>query len=279
MAKQGFEILLPLGFHSLDTVRSTLNRFSQRQHLMKHGAPLDLGNIIQQVANMFCTTTRPAFCHLFFVSANPPDHLLIPWIDQAIGFHTITPQTCLPVTRPNFQGDWHISYDVATGDVCPYGAHFIRRVSKVIRQLRTGIRPGSISDLKLSLSPGHGCLIQTVIDNTRLTSIRPGETWVVPVQIHIPNAFPAASRASQSPIQSPILEDLLAQVTELLEEFTGEFTQPILTASVDYRHSLLPSRNIIHAESQLTVVRVEDNRQFAKSNVVVIEQGDELVMF
>ncbi|KAJ5359237.1 uncharacterized protein N7496_011650 [Penicillium cataractarum] len=279
MRKHGFEILLPLGFHSLDTVRSALNRFSQRQHPMKHGAPLNLGNAIQQVANMFCTSTRPAFCHLFFVSATPPDHLLIPWIDQAIGFHTITPKTCLPVTRPNFQAGWHISYDVATGDLCPHGAHFIRKVSKVIRHLRTGIRPGSISDLKLSLSPGHGCLIQTVIDSTRLTSIRPGETWVVPVRIHIPNAFPPASLPSESPVQSPILGDLFAQINELLEEFTGEITQPILTASVDYRHSLLPTPNLIHAETQLTVVRMEDSRQFGKPNVVVIEQGEELVMF
>lgn len=246
---------------------------------MKRGAPLDLGSVIQQVAYMFCTPTRPAFCHLFYVSATPPDHLLIPWIDHTIGFHTITPQSCLPVTRPNFQAGWHISYDVSSEDMGPHGAQFIRKVSKVIAQLRTGIRPGFISDLKLSLLPGDGCLIQTVVDSTRLTSIRPGETWVIPIQILVPNAFPQASRASKSAVQSPILDDLFIQITELLEDFTGEITQPVLTASVDYRHSLLPSPNTIHAETQLTVVRMEDSRRFGKPNVVVIDQGEELVMF
>lgn len=278
-AKHGFEILLPLGFHSLDIVRSILNRFSQRQHLVKHGAPPDLGKVIQRVANNFGTPSRPAFCHLFFVSATPPDHLLIPSIDQAIGFHTITPQTCLPLSRPNSESGWHISYDVGIGDECPNGAHFIRQVSKVIRQLRTGIRPGSISDLKLSLSPGYGCLIQTVIDSTRLSSLRPGETWVVPVQISVPIASKHSSSASESPVHSPVLEDLFSQINELLEDFTGEIVQPVLTASVNYRHSLLPPPTIIHAETHLTVVRMEGDRQRCRSNVVIIEQGEELDMF
>jgi hypothetical protein len=228
---------------------------------------------------MFGAPIRPAFCHLFFVSATPPDHLFIPWIDQAIGFHTITPQTCLPLTRPNFQSSWHISYDVGTGNVCPNGSHFVRKVSKVIRQLRTGIRPGYITDLKLSLSPGHGCLIQTVIDSTRLTPLRPGEIWVVPVQISVPMASKHTSYATESPVRSPVFEDLFAQINELLEEFTGEITQPVLTASVNYRHSLLPSPNTINAETHLTVVRMEDNRQSGKSNVVIIEQDEELDMF
>lgn len=272
-AKHGFEILLPLGFHSLDIVRATLTRFSQRKHFIKYGAPPDLGNIIQQVTSMFGTPTRPAFCHLFFVSARPPDHLLIPWIDQAIGFHTITPQPCLLVTRPNSQAGWHIPYNTSSGDVCPRGAHFIRKVAKVIRQLRTGIRPGSISDLKLSLSPGYGCSIQTVIDNTRLTSLRPGETWVVPVQINVPNAFPHNHCPTESSVDSPVFGDLLAQINEILQDFTGEITQPVLTASVNYRHSLLPSPNTIHAKTHLTVVRTEENRHSSGSHVVVIEQG------
>lgn len=276
--KHGFETLLPLGFHSLDIVRSTLNRFSQRQQCMKHGAPPDLGSIIQHVTSMFGPPTRPAFCHLFFVSARPPDHLLIPWNDQAIGFHTITPQNRLPVTLSNSHAGWHISYDAGSGDVCPHGAHFIRKVAKVVRQLRTGIRPGSISDLNLSLSPGYGCLVQTVIDNTRLTSLRPGETWAVPVQIKVPNACPHNPRSIESPVGSPVFEDLLAQINELLQGFTSEITQPVLTASVNYRHSLLPSPNTIHAETQLTVVRMEERLHSSGSHVVVIEQGEELRM-
>lgn len=277
-AKPGFEILLPLGFHSLEVVRSTLNKFAQRQQLVKHADHLDLGNVIEHVANMFGTSTRAAFCHLFFASANPPDHLLIPYIDQAIGFHTITPQACLPVTRPNLQAGWHISYDVGAQEVCPTGAHFIRKVSKVIRHLRTGIRPGIISDLKLSLLPSHGCSIQTVINGTQLTCLRAGETWVIPIQISVPSAFERRARASDSPVHSPVFEDLLAQIDELLEEYTGEMVQPVLTAAVNYRHSLLPSPNTIHAETHLTVVRTEDYQQSGKANVVIIEQGEEVDM-
>lgn len=277
-AKPGFEILLPLGFHSPDVVRSSLNKFSQRQHLVKHAAHPDLGNVIEHVANLFGTSTRAAFCHLFFASATPPEQLLIPYIDQAIGFHTITPQACLPVTRPNFQAGWHISYDVGAQGTCPTGAQFIRKVSRVIRQLRTGIRPGFISDLKISLQPGHGCLIQTILNGTQLTSLRAGETWVIPIQISVPSILQRQSRATESLVRSPVFEDLLAHIDELLQEYTGEMVQPVLTAAVNYRHSLLPLPNTVHAETHLTVVRTEDYRDSGKGNVVIIEQGEEVDM-
>ncbi|KAJ5167371.1 uncharacterized protein N7482_006152 [Penicillium canariense] len=278
-AQHGFEVLLPLGFHSFDTVRSSLNKYSRRQHLTTQGSASDLGDSIQQVTRMFETSPRTAFCHVFFVSATPPDHLSIPWIDPAIGFHTITPQACLPLTHTNIHIGWHIHYDVGTGDARPKESYFIRKVSRVIRQLRTGIRTGSILDPKLSVAPVGGCLIGTVIDSARLTSLRPGETWVVPVQISLPTAFQQTLPLAESPVHSPVFKDLLAQINELLQEYAGEITQPVLTAHVEYRHSLFPSPNKIHVETHLTVIRTQDEHQSGKENTVIIDQGEEPNLF
>ncbi|KAJ5682834.1 hypothetical protein N7462_005999 [Penicillium macrosclerotiorum] len=258
-AKHGVGQLLPLGFHSFDAIRSALNKFAQYQHLIMTYP--NIGNAIRRISDMFGACPRAAFCQLFFVSATPPAHLSLPWMNQAIGFHTITPQTCLPLTFANFQAGWHIAYDVGMNDTCPRGSHFIRNVSRVVRQLRTGIRPGSILDLKLSIIPGSGCHMHSFMESFQLTSLRPGETWIIPLQIEVPPAFQQLSSVSDrwgSPVHSPIFEDLLEKINGLIAEYSGETTQAILKARVEYRHSLLPAPNNIHVESHLTVARVDD---------------------
>lgn len=279
-----FELLLSLGFHSLDTIRSALNIISRRQHLNHWKADLNIGDVIQQVSGLFSVCPRSAFCHLFFVSATPPVHLTIPWIDQAIGFHTITPQLCLPLKHAGLRLGWHIPYDVGTGHACPKGTHFIRNVSRVVRQLRTGIRPGSILNLKLSIIPGEGCQIRSVIDNSQPTSLRPGETWIVPVEISVPSAFQPISPSDQNelPTYHPVIEEMISQINALLMEYSSKvITQPILTAHVEYQHSLLPAPNTIHAESQLTVVRSENEvvnslLDFRQTSLPTIRSGNEL---
>jgi len=278
-----FELLLSLGFHSLDTIQSALNIFSRRQHLNHWKADINIGNVIQQVSGLFSVCPRTAFCHLFFVSATPPVHLAIPAMDQGIGFHTITPQSCLPLKHTGIQPGWHIPYDIGSGTSCPEGTHFIRKVSRVVQQLRTGIRPGSILNLKLSIIPGEDCQI-SVIDNCRIKSLRPGETWIVPVEISVPSAFqPISPRNRNEPLTChPLIEEMISQINGLLMKYSSEvITQPILTAHIEYQHSLLPAPNTIHVESQLTIVRSENevvNSLFdcRQTSLSTIGSGNEL---
>jgi hypothetical protein len=279
-----FELLLSLGFHSMDTIRSALNTLSRRQHRNRSRGDLEIGNVIQKVSGLFSVCPRTAFCHLFFISATPPAHLAIPWIDQAIGFHTITPQPCLPLKHTGLQLGWHISYDVGIGNTCPKGTHFIRKVSRVVQQLRTGISPGSILNLKLSIIPDEGCQIHSVLDNSRLTSLRPGETWIVPIEINVPSAFQSISPSNRigSLTYHPLIEEIISRINGLLMEFSSEeITQPILTAHVEYEHSLLPAPSTVHAESQLTVVRcektvVKSSLDFRQTILSTVDSGDEL---
>lgn len=259
-AQSSLKILLPLGFHSLDTVRLALNSFSRRQRSTNPTSTPELGEVIQEAAALFSKSTRTAFCHIMFMSASPPQLLVVPWIDRAIGVHTITPQTRFQLHHMNHQPGWHISYDVGADSACPKGTHFIRKVSRTVRHLRTGIRPGHVYDLKLSLIPAEGCSIQFDKDDTRLDSLRGGEVWVVPVQINVPAVFPATSFEIKQPDTHdycPLVRDLITRINDVLMEYTPEITQPILTAHVEYQHSLLPPSNIIHMKSHLAVVRGE----------------------
>lgn len=226
------------------------------------GPRSELVNIIEQVSDMFCLSPRGAYCHLFFVSAIPPAHLSLPRINPAIGFHTISPQSCFPLNINNtgaYPG-WHISYDVGDCVAGPKETHFLRKVSRVVRQLRSGIRSGLIFDLKLSVAPADGCQINSILEACRLTSLRPGETWTVPVQVHVSAASQRASQVKyyEPSTYHPIVEDLMARINHLLREFTSEeVIQPIMAARVNYQHSLLPELSTIHVDNHLTIIRRE----------------------
>ncbi|KAJ6111090.1 hypothetical protein N7486_003325, partial [Penicillium sp. IBT 16267x] len=259
-ANQGFHVLLPLGFHSIEAVRSALNTFSRSQ-LIDNEACSSLGDVIQRVSSIFLHSPRAAFCHLFFVSATPPGRLLVPGIDRAIGFHTITPHACLPLDNDRPPSGWHISYTVGASDKGPKETHFIRRISRVIRQLRTGIRTGSIANLKISIVPANGCQIQSVFQNVTLMSLRPGETWSIPVQIRVPAAFRQSSQITQtaSSQQHPLIDEMMSRINLLLQDFSSdEIIQPLLTAHIEYQHSLLPAPTTIHVDTHLTVVRRQE---------------------
>lgn len=252
------EILLTLDFHSLDAVRSVLDSLSRRHHLGNQTQSPGPGKIIQLASGLFSSSPRAAFCHIFYISATDRSQLVLPFIDQAIGIHTITSQNCLLLHHMNHVLGWHISYSIDNDWYDPNGAHFIRKCSKVIRQLRTGIRPGAIENFKLYLVPAVGCYVQSVRSGYLHTSLRAGETLTVPVQIAVPAVLPRTFFGNQeSGFQhdSPIVQDLYARINDVLMDYTGEVTEPILTAHVEYQHSLLPSSNVVHVKTHLTVAR------------------------
>lgn len=255
--KLGFKLLLPLGHHSIEATRSALNKFSQRQIFNATESSPNTGVIIKNICRIFYEAPRAAFCHLFFVSANPLPYLSVPSMDQGIGFHTITPRQNLPLDSATSQLGWHISYSLGTRDVGPKEVHFIRRVSKVLRQLRTGIRPGSIANLNMTVAPSDGCQIQSVKDHFRLNYLRPGEVWTIPIQVRVPAANLYLQQGPPRVVdQHPMIEEMLAQINFLLQEYSSlDLTQPILAARVEYQHSLFAVPSLVHIETQLSVLR------------------------
>ncbi|KAJ6031803.1 hypothetical protein N7540_002535 [Penicillium herquei] len=259
-SRSGFEILLPLGFHTIEVVQAALEAFSRRQLSSDQmiSSDVECTSIIGKAIDMFFRSPRAALCHLFFVSATPPDRLSVPPINSAIGIHTITPHACLPMDNITFQSGWHISYTVGPCDTGPRENYFVRRICKVIRQLRTGVCPGSVIDLKLSIAAVDGCEVQSIIEDRRLISLRPGETWSIPVLIRVPPAFSQLSQVQRnSPsFRHPLIEEMMSQINFVLDQYSSDdITQPLLTANVEYEHSLLPSTSKICLGNTLTIIR------------------------
>ncbi|QQK42074.1 Ubiquitin-conjugating enzyme, E2 [Penicillium digitatum] len=230
-SKNGLEVFLPLGFHPFETLRTALNEFSLRQ-LKKTRRCSDAGNSIQHASRLFRPSPRAAFCHLVFISACPPENLFISGVDPAIG--------------------WHIFYDADAEDPRSCEVHFMRKVSKVVRQLRTGLSPGALSDLKLFFEQGHGCRFESAIEDCHLARLRPGETWILKAKIGVPMDFYQDTQLTEH----PMLEDLICQINSVLKAYSSEpAAQHVLSARLEHQHSLLPKPHTICLETHCTISR------------------------
>ena len=260
-ATHGFQLLLPLGFHPFEVSRSVLETFPLRQRMNASVKKADLGRAIHQLSRIFRLFPRAAFCHMVFISATPPERLSMPLIDEGIGFHTIAPQQYLPLDNPPNPPGWHISYSPSTDDPQTDELHFMRKVSKIVRQFRTGINPGGISDLTLSLIPGFACCILSTIDSCHLPVLRLGETWTFPVRVGMAasnswHTSPARHNTKDQGHHSIIIDALMVEINALLKECSAaEISQHILTARLSYKHALLPISNTVHLESHCSVFR------------------------
>ncbi|KAF9249860.1 hypothetical protein DTO027I6_4917 [Penicillium roqueforti] len=252
-SKDGFKLFLPLGFHPFETLRAALNEFSLRQLKKKTRKAPDASNSIRQASRLFYPSPRAAFCHLVFISAFPPENLFISGVDTAIGIHTISPQPCFPLGTANHPLGWHIFYDANADDPRSCEVHFMRMVSKVIRQLRTGLSPGILSNLKLFVEQGHGCQFDSAMEDCHLARLRPGETWILKVKIGVPIEFYQETQLTEH----PVFEDLIRQINSVLKAYSSEpAAQHVLSAHLEHQHSLLPKPHAICLETHCTISRI-----------------------
>lgn len=257
----GFGLLLSLGVHSLDSARIAMDGFSLHQLTGQRSRKIELQKIIQQISETVYLRDRPALCHTFFVTASPSVRLSTPATDKEIGFHTISPHFRFPFSGSNIPSGWHIFYDTNSYDANSKEAVLRHKISTAIEHMRTGVEPGVVTDLKLSLVAGDRCQVQAVLEECHLDLLRPGEKWIVPVQIRVPTA------SIRRPLQvtdgnttcrnsHPTVEKVMTQLQDLLTDLSHEdITQHIMSARLEYRHTLLSAHNIVQLESSCMVVR------------------------
>lgn len=280
-ATNQFQLLLPLGFHSVDDIRAALNIFARRTPFDKQDPP-DLGVAIQEVSRVFSSSPRIAYCHLFFVSSMLPANYSVPWIDQAIGFHTITPQSFVPLTHLNKQPGWHIFYDFGTEETHKKRTHFTRNVQIVIRHIRVGLRPGYLTQVKIDLTPGSGCQIEPVNKTYQIASLRPGETWTLPVRVIVPVAFQEPDRNELQKLP-PIAMETIIGINKFLMGWVRDIPERILTVNVEYRHSLLPTECTINLPEHVTSLRCRHAHHhpqpdFSRPSTMSVQPGERFIL-
>ncbi|KAJ6019266.1 hypothetical protein N7522_001333 [Penicillium canescens] len=240
----GFDILLPLGFHSAEAAQAALNMFSARQMKKHRRRCPDLANSIQNNCLLPSGFYHSGLPKVLFGSQYRQGH----WFSHSL------PHPFFPLGTAHPPG-WHICSDADEADSDPRNAHFVRKVTKVVRQLRTGISPGAISDLKLSVGPGNGCWFEAAAGSTHLMRLRPGETWIYKLKI----GLPLVQYQDTQFTDNSIFKALIAQINDVLREYSPEpALQQVLTAGLEYEHSFLPKSHTVCLETHCTISRTLD---------------------
>lgn len=255
----GFGLLLPLGVHSFESAQAAIDTFALNQLTSQQTERVELQEVTQQVSEMLCLFARPALCHLFFVSANLSVQLSTPVTDRRIGFHTISPNFCFPFNGPDIPPGWHVFFDGNGYDAESKEAILKDKISTVIEQIRTGIEPGVVKDLRLGFTAGERCQIQPVLEESYLDLLRPGERWVIPVEVRVPSAAvrrPLRVTCSERDASNPTIDSMMVELQDVLDGFSCEILpQHILFSRLEYRHSLLSAESVVSVESTCTVGR------------------------
>lgn len=277
--KRGFELLLSLGFHSFESTRAALDTFALRQLQKKRRQVPDLSHSMQQMSQLFRLSPRAAFRHLVFISPGPPtEPLVISGIDPAIGFNTVSPQPLFPLETRNHPLGWHVFYDSNMGDPRFGDSQFMRRVYKVIRQLRTGIRAGYISNLDLSIDLNPDCTFQSALQCCQWKRLRPGESWILKTKIGVPGDCYQETLLTEN----PMMQDLINQINDVIRLYSpGPLVQDLFDARLKYGHSMLLGPNDIFLENHCSVARTGAPPYYfsddTSSGLSGYEQGDDVI--
>lgn len=112
------------------------------------------------------------------------------------------------------------------------------RLETVIITARRGIMGGKVTSLVLEINSGIDCSIVGVIGKKYHVSLRPGEVIVTLVKVNVGASSSTRSSTSlrQGSNSHPNSSDLIEELDQILEESSAT----LLTAKLQYSHSLFP---------------------------------------
>jgi hypothetical protein len=208
--------------------------------------------------------------HIFLISHEVERFSAFPR-HNAVQIHAIN--TGIVTALSTWRGPgWALESDVLRSD----RNGLAQQLCSVLRQLRTGINPGYLSDVEVKLKPGPGCNVEVVLGSTHFDAVGAGQTKELFVKmnvgtvaeswIHDTIAYKSFSHDEipSQPLTPERIEEMGEQegrssTEELIAELDyllGEGRSVILTVEVKYRHSLLPAHTILSVTESCSLEKI-----------------------
>jgi hypothetical protein len=190
-----------------------------------------ISNAIYSVSEVLTCVTRVR--HVFLVSIDCDSVVNITG-NPIVGLSTVTTSDRHDIGFSARLG-WHIRCELTTNNTIDT-ASLRARADRSIQLIRSGLAPGSLSQLQLKLLPGAGCTIQS---HGKLTmdSLRPGEAWYLFARVK-------ALKESRTDRLEEGIKSLL-RCRDVDEDQDGA----VLLAKLSFKHSLLPSCSSVLSKS------------------------------
>lgn len=264
---QQLNILMPLCSYNLDTVRRIFRSLPafQLQHDESSHARFT-GAIREASSFLLRHSSRGALRHVFLVTARSTIHISEDGSGNQLRFHTISPENTVVMNTEKTIEGWHIptSFDDDEGSyVEPV---FKGKLKQAVDHLRMGIDSGYLCDLSVDFQTGVGTEIEAVLGDTERKTLRLGESWTMLVKV---KAITESGYASSGEDENtnylgdggrrrtvPTVDDMIDHLQGMLnpDSNMAEF-HTILAATLDYKHSFLPSHTAMKTKGKCEVAR------------------------
>ena len=141
------------------------------------------------------------------------------------------------------------------------------RLRGLISRARRGTSVGATTDLVLDVKAGPECSVEGVMGRREISVLHPGEVINALVKLRV--GAPSAKGYSLAPFQnSPRTRSSPHQLTDEIDGLLGTSAITVLTATLRYKHSLLPAGTTctVTAESRLKREDPSSSRSRSKHN-------------
>ncbi|KMP07518.1 hypothetical protein CIHG_00379 [Coccidioides immitis H538.4] len=257
--QENFNLMLPLGTHSLDVVRNVSRALSSFQLLYDLDQSRLSGALKEASDLLIQHSAKSALCHLFFITTRSKISIPGVW-DERLRFHTISPENSVTINAPTMVGGWHLS---ASLDHDAVESALRSNLKLLIRHLRTGIDSGVLSNLSIKLSAAKEYELIALLGDTKRKFLRPGESWTMLAKVRergkVENVDQASSLYSTSPdsllikdsMNTEELDDMINQLHGMLEPSARDTeARTIVTAIVEYGNPCLPNTTSLRSEGR-----------------------------
>lgn len=251
-------VLLPLGLNSVRSAMRAMETYQIAHLAGKNDKKPDIHKAIRRAASMLNSRGRATIGHILFITASLGMQFSIPSMGEKLSIHTMSPDCRFHFENEETPRGWHVFSDTECYEKGSAKDIVQGKVRKMVRHIRAGVDSGAITDLTLNLTPREDCQILSIWEDTQLPTLRPGERWVVPVQVSVPATDQRSIEDDRPAVNgsSYPIEKLMNQLYEMLGSFSREVvTQDIMAACLEYKHSALGEHATVRSESYCRMKR------------------------
>jgi hypothetical protein len=188
--------------------------------------------------------------------------LLLPMLNRAIKFHTISFDSQLEIDGLEQYWGWHI-FPPLDPEIPHLGETALtEKISQAMTYIRSGVAGGVLENIALAVSPGDKCQAVSLLDEPRCEKLRLGEEWTVSAQMRIPEITRRSKVGSRSVdgldvmSEKDTMGELIDEIQMMLQDTQVSRSQNILRATLQYTRLLPLWHPPCEIYGQCTVKRV-----------------------
>lgn len=208
---------------------------------------------------------KEALCDIILVTGRSALRIHKETSKGSIRLHTLSPTPSFALTPPEPMNGWHLEVPFEDQINREVELRVGKQLEQQFRHFRLGTDPGILSNVKLQLEFGTGCVAESILGELDRATLRPGERWTIPVKIRAlcrdihaeedPDMSQTGVEMTESSPKALLGFDTVIRQLDHMLNLPDPTTQhrTLFTAILEYNHSALPESSVVRTVKMCNV--------------------------